>query len=73
MSLRTAVGTFALVAVVLTVTPGLDTALVLRAAGPRPDGDLSGTAPAPAVWWAARLALLTDLAAPPHTSAPSTA
>lgn len=32
MSLGTAVGTFAVVATVLTVTPGLDTALVLRAA-----------------------------------------
>lgn len=32
MSLGTAVGTFALVALVLTLTPGLDTALVLRAA-----------------------------------------
>ena len=32
MSLGTAVGTFALVAAVLTLTPGLDTALVLRAA-----------------------------------------
>ena len=32
MSLGTAVGTFAVVALVLTLTPGLDTALVLRAA-----------------------------------------
>jgi threonine/homoserine/homoserine lactone efflux protein len=32
VSLGTAVGTFALVATVLTLTPGLDTALVLRAA-----------------------------------------
>ena len=32
MSLGTAVGTFALVALVLTLTPGLDTALVIRAA-----------------------------------------
>ncbi|MDP9390395.1 MAG: LysE family translocator [Actinomycetota bacterium] len=44
MSLGTAVGTFALVAVVLTLTPGLDTALVLRAALARGRREAAATA-----------------------------
>jgi threonine/homoserine/homoserine lactone efflux protein len=44
MSLGTAVLTFAVVALVLTLTPGLDTALVLRAALTRTRRDAAATA-----------------------------
>lgn len=45
MSVGTAVVSFAVVAGLLTLVPGLDTALVLRAAGPRGRGEADGAGP----------------------------